>query len=436
MDARVNHSSKLLIVLASGMERMESTSSSALAGSASASRCPSPILPVRTSPHTSERDPSPLLTSERPSPILLVRTPSHTPERSPSPPLTSERSSPQPLTIYTPNPLIPWLPSPWWWQTPEQREITKMLAKGGPEPYVVFDPYPCQSSTREMTQAGGTETTLEVNPADAKNRRKNKKKDKKERHLGAAGELLQPGPGRTGQESTQEAATSSQQAGTPVAGGQDPDQCSPSSSLFPSPLPAVPASSETRPHVRKHKKKRKSTQTQTPSNFPAKMSRGTQTEPEGPVGNPVPTPVPNSEVSMDAPVPMDTPVPVPIPDSQATEESAFKIYQFGQVGDRHKKTRVHPRATGDPAMWKYFTHVKLGQFCHNWTIEPSTENMDYFIKNSTHLKTVTSDFPDGDGECIPVDKHWHVFTATSNRFLILTNRDQDPLVIILDYNKL
>ena len=139
---------------------------------------------------------------------------------------------------------------------------------------------------------------------------------------------------------------------------------------------------------------------------------------------------------MDAPVPMDTPVPVPIPDSQATEESAFRIYQFGQVRDRHKKTRVHPRATGDPAMWKYFTHVKLGQFRHNWMIEPSTENMDYFIKNSTHLKTVTSDFPDGDGECIPVDKHWHVFTATSNRFLILTNRDQDPLVIILDYNKL
>ncbi|XP_039646144.1 uncharacterized protein zgc:112982 isoform X3 [Perca fluviatilis] len=165
----------------------------------------------------------------------------------------------------------------------------------------------------------------------------------------------------------------------------------------------------------------------------AAVSTGTPTEPEEPEGTSVPTPVPNSQILVE---PKATPVPVPTPDPQTPEESAFRIYQYGRVGEKRKKTKVHPHATGDPDMWKYFTHVKLGRFRHKWTVEPSMENLDYFVKNSTHLKTMNSDFSNEDGECIPVDKHWHVFNATSNTFLILTNRSQDPLAIILDYNNI
>ncbi|XP_039675793.1 chromo domain-containing protein cec-1-like [Perca fluviatilis] len=184
------------------------------------------------------------------------------------------------------------------------------------------------------------------------------------------------------------------------------EQNSSSSILSPSPLPAVLENPETNPYAKKRKKKRKKNQIQAPSTTSAKVSRGTQTGPEA-----------------------STPQRPEEP-----EGPAFKIYRLGQVNGRWKQTKIHPRATGNPGMWKYFTHVKPGRFQHPWMVLPTKENMDYFTQNSICLKTINSD-SSAEGGHIPVNKQWHVFTATSNKFLILTDCNQDPLAIILDQIK-
>ncbi|XP_078103335.1 uncharacterized protein LOC144515977 isoform X1 [Sander vitreus] len=157
-----------------------------------------------------------------------------------------------------------------------------------------------------------------------------------------------------GQEPIQAVAQSKQPAAAPVAGKPTLEQNSSSSILSPSQLPAVLENPETNPYAKKRKRKKKKKQIQAPSTTSAKVSRGTQTEPEG-----------SEETPVLAPVLASAP-----PRPQEPEGPALKIYQCGHVRGRWKKTKIHPQATGHPDMWKRFTHVRLGQFQHPWMVPP------------------------------------------------------------------
>ncbi|XP_039678151.1 uncharacterized protein LOC120572782 [Perca fluviatilis] len=114
----------------------------------------------------------------------------------------------------------------------------------------------------------------------------------------------------------------------------------------------------------------------------------------------------------------------------------FKIFRCRLIYGRLKRTKIHPQSTGNPGVWKLFTHIRPGCFRDSWLVALTQDNAISYVEGATLLRSVEAVSFDNDAGYIPVRKDWYISPGTNKQFLVLSDYGGNILVIILDRSTL